>query len=120
MKTHIDSTSFGSITIEGQTYDYDVAIKPNGEIIKRKKKLSKKIYGTSHVVSEDEIKFILEKGTKQIIVGSGQNGILKLSDEAKDFLKHKGIDLYLKKTPEACDYWNTFKGKAVGLFHITC
>ena len=54
-KTHatvtIDRTSFGDITIDGQTYDHDVLIRLDGSIEKRKKKLSKKQYGTSHVVS---------------------------------------------------------------------
>jgi hypothetical protein len=30
----------------------------SGEVVKRKKKLSKKHYGTSHVLSMDEAKFI--------------------------------------------------------------
>ena len=38
----IDGTTFGEITIDGKTYDYDVVIRLSGEIAKRKKKLSKK------------------------------------------------------------------------------
>jgi hypothetical protein len=38
----IESTEFGSITIDGKTYPFDVVIRLSGEIIKRKKKLSKK------------------------------------------------------------------------------
>jgi hypothetical protein len=47
----IESTAFGTITIGGKTYNHDVAIRLSGEIVKRKKKLSKKYYGTSHVLS---------------------------------------------------------------------
>jgi len=50
MKPNIDQTSFGSITIEGKAFEYDVLIRLNGEIEKRKKKLSKAIYGTSHIL----------------------------------------------------------------------
>ena len=50
----IDDTQFGNITIDGKTYDHDVVIRLNGDVVKRKKKLSKKHYGTSHVVSKDE------------------------------------------------------------------
>ena len=46
---------------------------------KRKKKLSKKYYGTSHVLSKDEAKFVFEKGCEQIILGSGQEGNVRLS-----------------------------------------
>ena len=42
--------------------------------MKRKKKLSKKLYGTSHIVSKDEAKFVFEKGCRQLILGSGQDG----------------------------------------------
>ena len=48
----IEGTSFGDITIDGKAYDHDVVIRLNGGIMKRKKKLSKKLYGTSHVVSQ--------------------------------------------------------------------
>jgi hypothetical protein len=37
------------------------ADKTDVEIVKRKKKLSKKLYGTSHVVSKDQAKFVFEK-----------------------------------------------------------
>jgi hypothetical protein len=45
----IDSTTFGTITIDGKTYEHDVVVRLSGEIVKRKKKLSKRLYGTSHV-----------------------------------------------------------------------
>lgn len=54
----IEGTSFGNITIDGKTYDHDVVIRLDGNIVKRKKKLSKKLYGTSHMVSKDEAKFV--------------------------------------------------------------
>ena len=61
----IDGTTFGTITIDGKTYDHDVVIRLSGEIVKRKKKLSKRLYGTSHVLSKDEAKFLLEKGSRR-------------------------------------------------------
>jgi len=60
----IEGTTFGSITIDGKTYEHDVIIRLSGEVMKRKKKLSKKYYGTSHVVSKDEAKFVFEKGCR--------------------------------------------------------
>jgi len=50
-------TRFGTITVNGETFDHDVAVRLSGEVVKRKKKLSKKIYGTSHTISEDKIRF---------------------------------------------------------------
>jgi hypothetical protein len=68
----IENTTFGSITVDGKTYEHDVLIRLSGEVVKRKKKLSKKYYGTSHVLSKDEAKFVFERGCNQLIVGSGQ------------------------------------------------
>ncbi len=52
----IEGTTFGTITIDGKTYEHDVIIRLSGEVVKRKKKLSKKYYGTSHILSKDEAK----------------------------------------------------------------
>ncbi len=38
MKPKIDSTSFGSITVNGETYKYDILIRLNGQVEKREKK----------------------------------------------------------------------------------
>jgi hypothetical protein len=57
----IEGTTFGTITIDGKTYEHDVIIRLSGEVVKRKKKLSKKYYGTSHVLSKDEAKFVFER-----------------------------------------------------------
>jgi hypothetical protein len=58
----IEGTAFGEITVDGKTYDHDVVIRLSGEIVERKKKLSKQLYGPSRVLSRDEAKFLLEKG----------------------------------------------------------
>ena len=120
MNPKIDSTSFGSITIEGKTYEKDVLIRLDGDISKRKKKLSKAIYGTSHIISLDEAKYVYEKGADKLIIGSGQNGMVELSDEAGDFFKGKDCKVKLFPTPEAIGKWNSAEGKVIGLFHVTC
>jgi hypothetical protein len=120
MKPKIDETSFGSITIEGKAFEYDVLIRLNGEIEKRKKKLSKALYGTSHILSLDEAKFVYEKGTKRLIIGSGQDGNVKLSNEAADYFESKHCQVNLLPTPRAIGTWNKAEGDVIGLFHVTC
>jgi hypothetical protein len=85
----IENTTFGSITVDGKTYEHDVLIRLSGEVVKRKKKLSKKYYGTSHVLSKDEAKFVFERGCNQLIVGSGQMGNVRLSPEAEAYFEKK-------------------------------
>src|SRR6201981_2754372 len=62
----IEGTTFGTITIDGKTFEHDVVIRLSGEVVKRKKKLSKTYYGTSHVLSKDEAKFVFESGCEQL------------------------------------------------------
>src|SRR6478752_4305628 len=69
----IERTTFGTITIDGKTYEHDVIIRLSGEVARRKKKLSKKYYGTSHVLSKDEAKFVFENGCEQLMLGTGRS-----------------------------------------------
>ena len=112
--------SFGSIRIDGVIYEHDVIIRLSGEVVKRKKKLSKKYCGTSHTLSKDEAKFVFEKGCKQLILGSGQMGNLHLSPEAEAFFAKKGCKVVLRPTPEAIRVFNKSRGRKAGLFHVTC
>jgi len=116
----IESTTFGTITIDGKTYDHDLVIRLSGEVVKRKKKLSKKYYGTSHVLSKDEAKFVFEKGCEQIILGSGQEGNVQLSPEAEAYFAKKRCKVLLQPTPEAIHVFNRSHAKKIGLFHVTC
>ena len=121
MKPIINSTQFGSITINDKAFDHDVIICLNGEVKKRKKKLSKAVYGTSHVVSVDEAEYIHEKNAKLLIVGSGQYSALKLSEEAEQFFTNKNCLVKILSTPDAVNYWNkNSEPNTIGLFHLTC
>jgi hypothetical protein len=120
MRPKIDSTEFGSITIEGSEFDHDVLIRLSGEIKKRKKKLSKSVFGTSHIISIEEAEYIFEKGAERLVIGSGQSGMVTLSKEASEFFKEKKIRVDLSPTPEAVRKWNKAEGTTIGLFHVTC
>src|SRR6266436_3999636 len=107
----IERTTFGTITINGKTYEYDVIIRLSGEVARRKKKLSKKYYGTSHVLSKDEAKFVFEDGCEQLILGSGQMGNVHLSPEAEAYFAKKGCTVLLQPTPEAIHTFNNSRAK---------
>jgi len=116
----IDNTAFGEITINGKTYGHDVIIRLSGEVVKRKKKLSKRLYGTSHMVSKEEAKFVFEKGCTQLILGSGQQGNAQLSPEAEAYFAKKNCRVVIEPTPQAIRAFNEASGKKIGLFHVTC
>jgi hypothetical protein len=120
MKPEINKTSFGSITVNNEKIDHDIIITLDGEVKKRKKKLSKAVYGTSHTISKDEAKYVYEEGAELFIVGSGQYGVAELSEEAAAYLKKKDCRVILLPTPDAIKEWNKATGKVIGLFHVTC
>ena len=120
MKPMIDDTIFGSIIIAGEKYEHDVIIRMNGTVKKRKKKLSKQIFGTSHVISLPEAEHVYEEGAARIIIGTGQSGMVKLSEEAITFFQLKKCAVEMLPTPEAIRRWNKAESHTIGLFHVTC
>jgi hypothetical protein len=94
----------GTITIDGKTDEHDVVVRLSGEVVKRKKKLLKNLYVTSHVLSEDEARFLFERG--QVVIGSGQFGNVHLSPEAEAYFERKGCEVLSKPTPEAIQMFN--------------
>ena len=120
MKPKIDETEFGSITIDGQVFEHDVIIRPSGKVKKRKKKLSRAVHGTSHTISLGEAKHIYRKGATQLVIGTGHDGLVALSDEAVDYFQRKDCRVNLLPTRKAIQTWNKARGAVIGLFHVTC
>ena len=120
MKPRIDRTHFGSVTIDGRVFNHDVIIRLDGKVAKRKKRLAKAVYGTSHTISLAEAKHLYQKGTKRLIIGAGQFGTVKLSDEATAHFQRNDCRVELLPTPEAIQAWNAAAGAVIGLLHVTC
>jgi len=120
MRPSIDGTAFGHITIAGESFEHDVVIRLSGDVKKRKKKLSKAQYGTSHMVSLAEAEHIFEAGAKRLILGSGQSGSVELSGEAAEYFRTNGCAVQLLPTPQAITAWNAAKGAVIAMFHVTC
>ena len=74
MKPEIRETHFGSITAGAEVYNHDILICLDGTITKRKKKLSKALYGTSYRISLAEAEYVYEDGADLLLIGTGQPG----------------------------------------------
>lgn len=121
MKPSIDGVGFGWITIAGHRYRHDVVITLDGAVRKRRKKLSKRLYGTSHCISEAEAEDIYEPGMAYLLIGGGHFGRVQLSEEARAFFDARGVNVEILPTPEAGRRWNALEAQgAVALFHVTC
>jgi hypothetical protein len=120
MKPTLNGTGFGYLDVEGKRIKHDVYILLNGQIRKRKKKLSKELYGTSHKISRAEAEHIYEHEAEGLLIGGGQFGRVHLSPEAEAFFREHGVQVEIKPTPKALQEWNERKGQWLGLFHVTC
>ncbi len=120
MRPHLDRTGFGWLQIDGERHEHDVLIRLDGTVEKRKKKLSKRVYGTSHTISLDEAKHIYGDGATMLILGTGQHDTVRLSEEAAEYFRQRGVEVRLLPTPEAVAAWNDAPEKSIGLFHVTC
>jgi hypothetical protein len=120
MEPRIDQTQFGSITIDGEVFTHDVIIRLGGRVEKRKKKLSKAVYGTSHTISLAEAKHVHEKGAARLLLGAGQHGRVALSQEAAAYFERNRCQVELLPTPEVIPVWNQAEGAVIGLLHVTC
>lgn len=113
-----EGTSFGSVVFNGKHYEYDIMVLPDGKVEKRRKNLSKSIFGTSHKLVPEELEFLKE--AEIIVIGTGQSGLLRLTKEAEDWVKNRGIRVILAPTPEAIKKYNKLEGKKAALIHVTC
>jgi hypothetical protein len=120
MKPTLSGTGFGWIDVEEERISHDILIRLDGEVAKRKKKLSKEIYGTSHKISLAEAEYIYEDGAAGVLIGGGHFGRVRLSSEAKEFFENKNLPVSIQTTPAAVKAWNKSVEKLIGLFHITC
>ena len=120
MEPRIDQTQFGSVTIDGAVFTHDVIIRLDGQVEKRKKKLSKAVYGTSHTISLAEAKHLYQKGAARLLIGAGQHGTVALAEEAAAYLERHRCQVELLPTPEMIPVWNQAEGAVIGLVHVTC
>ena len=120
MKPTLSGTGFGWIDVGDERISHDILIRLDGEVTKRKKKLSKEIYGTSHTISLAEAEYIYQDGAEGLLIGAGHFGRVRLSPEAKSFFEDKNCPVTLLTTPAAVKAWNKSEKKLLGLYHITC
>ena len=119
---------FGSITIEGKTYNYDVEVRwtpkeslrdPTGQTCE----VLKWWRGESHVVDVEDIKRAVGENPEIIVIGTGESGMAKVTNQAKEEIISKGIGLIIEKTGQAIKSFNREeekKRRVIGLFHLTC
>jgi hypothetical protein len=112
-----EAFSFGSIRIDGVTYENDVVI-DREHVRKRKKKASKKFrdaYGHTPLSIEEDIPW----KCRRLVIGTG-TGALPVMDEVKDEAKRRRIKLIILPTDEAIAELKKHPDHANAILHVTC
>lgn len=112
----LKNLSFGSITIDGETYEKDVIIE-NGSVKKRQKAESKKykdLFGHTPLSSEENIPW----DCKILIIGTGHSSSLPVMDEVLKIAARKKVKVIIMSTPEAIDHINDPHTNLI--LHLTC
>jgi hypothetical protein len=109
--------SFGSIRIDGVTYEHDVVI-DRGDVRKRKKKPSKKFrdeFGHTPVSVEEKIPW----QCRRLVIGTG-TGALPVMDDVKSEPKRRKIELLVLKTIDAIEELKKHPNQTNAILHVTC
>jgi hypothetical protein len=112
-----DKFSFGSIRIDGTTYERDVVI-DRGEVRKRKKKPSKKFraaFGHTPVSLKERIPW----KCRRLVIGTG-TGALPVMKEVKSEAKRRKVKLVILPTKEAIKELKQPPDGTNAILHVTC
>ena len=109
--------SFGSIVIDGVTYDHDVVI-DRGEIRKRRKGPSKRFrgeFGHTPLSVEEDIPW----HCRRLVVGTG-TGALPVMDEVKREAERRQVELVIEPTAHAIARLKEAAADTNAILHVTC
>ena len=112
-----EDLSFGSIRIDGVTYNYDVVI-DRGEIRKRKKKPSKEFsaaFGHTPLSVGEKIPW----KCRRLVIGTG-GGALPVMPEVKREAKRRKVKLLVVPTAEAIKALQDESADSNAILHVTC
>jgi hypothetical protein len=110
--------SFGSIRIDGVTFEHDVVI-DRGEVRERKKKPSKRFreeFGHTPLSVEEAIPW----KCRRLLVGTGAYGKLPVMDEVKLEAERRKIELLIFPTAQAIEALKKAPDDTNAILHVTC
>ena len=109
--------SFGSVRIDGVTYNYDVVI-DRGEIRKRKKKPSKQFrdaFGHTPLSVGEKVPW----KCRRLVIGTGA-GALPVMPEVQREAKRRKVKLLVVPTAEAIKALQDEPADTNAILHVTC
>ena len=113
-----DAYSFGSIRVDGVTYEHDVVI-DRGRVSKRSKKPSKPFrdaYGHTPLSAAEPLPW----SCRRLVIGTGAAGALPVMEEVAREAERRGVELVTLPTERAIELLREDDGGTNAVLHVTC
>lgn len=110
--------AFGSIEVDGATYEHDVVIE-GGRIRKRKKGPSKALregYGHTPLTAAEDIPW----SCTRLVLGTGASGSLPVTNDLIAEADRRGVELIVLPTVEAIEQLRRSGADTNAILHVTC
>jgi hypothetical protein len=114
----ISDFSFGSVRVDGATYDHDLII-DRGRLRKRKKAASKKLrdaYGHTPLSIAEDIPW----QCRRLVIGTGADGRLPVLKEIEAEARRRNVDLVVLPTADAIEALAGKSADSNAILHLTC
>jgi hypothetical protein len=110
--------SFGTVQVDGVTYDHDLII-DRGQVRKRKKAASKKFrgaYGHTPLSAAEDIPW----RCRRLVIGTGADGALPVMKQVREEARRRGVDLVVLPTAQAIGVLGETTNHTNAVLHLTC
>jgi hypothetical protein len=117
MKLRIDKYSFGIMTVAGREFKSDLIIHPDGHIQDNWWRAQ------GHNLIPEDITTVLNAAPAKLLVGTGANGLMSVSESVIQLCEQRGIDVKICRTGEAMTRFNDAVEAGIAVaacFHLTC
>jgi len=107
--------SFGRITIDGITYTSDAIIFPGMVDSSWWRK-------EGHYLQVVDLTDIVDARPSVLIIGTGYHGAMKVPKETIEFIKARGIEVFVERTTRAVELYNEKSQRVftIAALHLTC
>jgi hypothetical protein len=114
----IEDFSFGSIKIDGETYEHDVV--SDGERIRKRKKQRSRQFCAASGHTPLSIKERVPWKCRRLVIGTGASGALPVMDEIKQEAVRRRVELAIEPTVDAIASLRGSSERTNAILHVTC
>jgi hypothetical protein len=115
---HFERFAFGSIEVDGKTYEHDLVV-DRGRVRKRRKGPSKPFrgqYGHTPLSLAEDIPW----NCRRLVVGTGADGRLPLMEDVAEEAERRGVKLVVLPTAAALEELGRTGKGTNAILHVTC